>query len=74
MKAGAKCLVNAFDGKLEDIYGKAALDKKLDFIDKQDTVPMGKLDIKKLKRRKIQKKVVQKQLKKRVRTVILNNR
>ncbi|EFO98057.1 CRE-MLTN-12 protein [Caenorhabditis remanei] len=68
VKAGAKCLVNAFDGKLEDIYGKAALDKKLDFIDKQDTVPMGKLDIKKLKRRKIQKRVVQKQLKKRVRT------
>ncbi|KAF1756909.1 hypothetical protein GCK72_013363 [Caenorhabditis remanei] len=70
VKAGAKCLVNAFDGKLEDIYGKAALDKKLDFIDKQDTVPMGKLDIKKLKRRKFQKKVVQKQLKKRVRTKI----
>ncbi|CAO4373137.1 unnamed protein product [Caenorhabditis nigoni] len=66
VKAGAKCLVNAFDGKLEDKYGAASLDPKLDFIDKQDTVPMGKLDIKKLKKKKIQKRIVQKQLKRRV--------
>ncbi|PIC32905.1 hypothetical protein B9Z55_013073 [Caenorhabditis nigoni] len=66
VKAGAKCLVNAFDGKLEDKYGAASLDPKLDFIDKQDTVPMGKLDIKKLKKKKIQKRIVQRQLKKRV--------
>ncbi|CAL2039719.1 unnamed protein product [Caenorhabditis brenneri] len=64
VKAGAQCLVNAFDGKLEVVYGAASLDPKLDFIDKSDTVPMGKLDIKKLKRRKIQKRIVQKEAKK----------
>lgn len=66
VKSGAKCLVNAFDGKLEDNYRAAALDPKLDFIDRQDTVPMGKLDIRKLKRKRIQKKRVQKQMKERV--------
>uniref|UniRef100_A0A1I7TQW3 PBCV-specific basic adaptor domain-containing protein n=2 Tax=Caenorhabditis tropicalis TaxID=1561998 RepID=A0A1I7TQW3_9PELO len=63
VKAGAKCLVKAFDGKLVETYGAASLDPKLDFIDKQDTVPMGKLDIRKMKRRKTQKRIAQKKMK-----------
>uniref|UniRef100_A0A8R1I0K7 Uncharacterized protein n=2 Tax=Caenorhabditis japonica TaxID=281687 RepID=A0A8R1I0K7_CAEJA len=70
LKAGAQCLVKAFDGKLEQFYSQAALDPKLDFIDKQDTVPMGKLDIKKIKKDKIRKRVVQKEAKKKARQMI----
>ncbi|CAI5448754.1 unnamed protein product [Caenorhabditis angaria] len=58
VKAGAKCLVKAFDGKLEKEYKNAQLDPKLNFIDKQFTVPMTKLDIKKVARKAKQNKIV----------------
>ncbi|CAI5448755.1 unnamed protein product [Caenorhabditis angaria] len=58
VKAGAKCLVKAFDGKLEKYYFSSRLDPKLDFIDKQNTVPLGKLDIKKVVRKAKEKKLV----------------
>ncbi|CAI2350610.1 unnamed protein product [Caenorhabditis sp. 36 PRJEB53466] len=70
VKSGAKCLVKAFDGKLEEAYGEMALDPKLDFIDKQDTVPMSKLDIRKLKMKKIEKQIVQMEAKKKARKII----
>lgn len=69
VKEGAKCLVKAFDGKLEDDFAEAALDPKLNFIDGQDTVPMGKLDIQKIKRRKIRKKIIQKAARSKARKV-----
>ncbi|CAB3410069.1 unnamed protein product [Caenorhabditis bovis] len=60
VKAGANCLVKAFDGKLEEQYFSASMDPKLDFIDKQDALPMAKIDIKKIKKTKHKKKFLQK--------------
>lgn len=74
VKSGAQCLVNAFDGKLENYYGEAALDSKLDFIDKQEIFPIGKLDVKKIKRFKVKKRLIKLEAQRKARKVCFNKK